>query len=102
MKLFWIILTSILIGCSTVPEKTILKSSIKKEENWRRSYVIENITLTRSKGIRATVGEVELEVGRVRTLSRKDTALIDRNRTEVLKKRWGVRFIFRFREWFTI
>jgi len=108
MRLFWAILSlSLTVGCVSTPDKIILFSEdpleVTRIDNlietgWKE--LKEHVSLTKEKGFKFKneTGRVEVEVGRVKSLSSKDARVLDKAKPDYARKHWGVKIIFWFKE----
>ena len=102
MKLFLIAL--VLMGCSSVPKKTILISSIPEEENWYSIWndVKDHVEIsTIRKGAIISLKWFDIHIGKIGYgIAYNEQKGI--RYSSPTKKIWGVRFIKRFKELFIL
>ena len=111
IRLVSILVVSLLVGCVSAPERTVLLSEnpadVTVERNWPKivwEELKEHVDLTRDKKLKwsSKTGRYGFEIGRVRTISPNKARLADKANPDGLKKRWGIKFIYRFKEWLVI
>ena len=111
-RLFWLSLLSLIVlGCNSPPKKVILFSENSGEVTKETRILVlvwdeikEHVSLTTDKKLKYKnkSGNFEVEIGKVRFIKDKNVIHAEKSIDNFQKKRWGIRFIYKFKELFLL